>query len=178
MIDPDHRDPCRIAMATLAHITRLDMGGMLTRCRGAVMAAEAVTRNRGVIEVRRYPGIGRMTEIAGVIAGNMVRRLTRCGGAVMTAETGADHIGMINPNHRYPSRVAMAILAHIRGEDVRGVFTSRYRAIMAAETTACGSGMIKVGWYPGIGRMAGFTIAATLNVQRMFTGGNGAVMAA
>lgn len=60
---------------------------------------------------------------------------------------------------------------------MRGMLAGCGRAVMTTDAVAGYAGVVKIGRYPGIGCMAGFTIVATLNMQCMFTGRNGTVVA-
>jgi hypothetical protein len=108
------RYPSGVAMTGLTHIRRLDMACMLTCGCGAVMTGGAVRCDRGMVEVSRCPGRGRMTEIAGIITWNM-SGMFACGcDTVMAAEAGADDCGMVHSDHRYPGGITVTILTHVR----------------------------------------------------------------
>lgn len=154
-------------MTILTGVGGLDMGRVLTRRRGAIVTRGAVGCHAGMIEVGRYPGGGRMAQIAGVVAGDVRRVLACCDGAVVTTETDTDHIRMIHPGNRYPGRVAMAILTYIGRLDVRGVLTRRRAAVMAGHATVSHIGMIKIGRHPATGRMTGCTVIATRYMGRI-----------
>jgi hypothetical protein len=178
MIDPDHRYPGGIAMAILADIGGVDMAAVLTRCRGAVMAAETVVGDAAVVEVGRYPATGGVAQITGVVARHVVRRLTGRGGAVVAAVTAADDIGVVDPDHRYPGGVAMTILTHIGGLDMRRILTDCCRTVMTAGTVCRRVGMIEGSRHPGCSCVAQITGVVAGNMGRVFTCGRGAVVAA
>ena len=92
MVDPDHRCPCCIAVAVLAHVGGLNMLTMLAGCGRTVVATGAVTGHIGVIEVRRHPAVGGMAVGADIAAGNWIRGLARCRCAVVAARTAAPHL--------------------------------------------------------------------------------------
>lgn len=115
VIHSDRRYPSGIAMTGLTHIRGLDMAGVLTRGRTAVMTGGAVRRDGGMVEVRRCPGRRRMAEIAGVITRDMGGVFTGGRDPVMTAEAGADDSGMVHSYHRCPSGITVTILTHICG---------------------------------------------------------------
>lgn len=76
------------------------MRGVLAGRRGAVVTAGTVAGDTAVIESRRYPAIGGVTKIAGIVAGDVINRLTGGGGAVVTAETATDNVCVIDPDDR------------------------------------------------------------------------------
>lgn len=178
MINPDHRYPGGIAMAILTDIGGVDMAAVLTRCRGAVMAAETVDGNTPMIEVGWYPATGGVAQITGVVARHVVRRLTGRCGAVVTAVAGADDIRMIDPDHRYPGGVAMTILTHIGGLDMRRILTGCRRTVMTAGTVCRRAGVIEGGRHPGCCRVAQITGVVARNMARVLACGRGAVVAA
>lgn len=59
-------------MTVLAGIGCLSVRRVLTGCVGAVVTTEAVVRDIGVIEVRRYPGDGGVAVITIVTTANVV----------------------------------------------------------------------------------------------------------
>lgn len=58
MIDPQHGDPGRIAMAILTNVGGLDMAGVFACCRCAVVTARAIGGDAGMVKVRRHPAAG------------------------------------------------------------------------------------------------------------------------
>ncbi len=76
MVDSDYRDPRHRIVAVLADIGGENMIRILAcRCT-SVVTSGATGSNGGVVEVRRYPGIGGMTIFAIVATDNVVRILT------------------------------------------------------------------------------------------------------
>ena len=89
-------------VAVLANVSRVDVGWVLPDRLGAVMTAEAIARNGGVIEVRWRPRSSRVAVVA-VIATRNVRRVLAFGDrAVVAARTGTDHMCVINGPGRVP----------------------------------------------------------------------------
>ena len=77
------------------------MARVFPGCRHSVMArGTGSRRNIDMVEHRRGPGIGGVAIIAGVAAGNVVGRLAGGDRAVVTAEAAAQHVGMVDPQHR------------------------------------------------------------------------------
>ena len=63
----------------------------------AVVTADAITRDIGVIEIRRYPGHRRVAIVAIVTAGNVGRVFAGRNGAIVTGPAGTDHLRVIHP---------------------------------------------------------------------------------
>lgn len=151
---------------------------MLACGRRTVVAAGTVTGDRRMIEVRRYPAAG------GVAGFTVIATLDMCGvlacgsGAVMAAGTDPDHIGMIHPYNRRPSRIAVTILTHVGSLDMGATLTRRRGAVVAGNAVTGQTGMVKIRRHPGIGGVAGFAIIATLHMGGVLAGGDAAVMTA
>jgi len=143
---------------------------------GAVMAADAVTRDVHVIEVRRYPGDRRVAVIAVVAAGDVRRMFAGRGIAVMTGKTGSEHLRVIDHVRGRPDHVVVAVLADIRRRDVRGVLAGRVGAVMAADAVTRDVHVIEVRRYPGDRRVAIVAIISTRNVRGVFASRGIAVM--
>lgn len=163
-------------MAVLADVGGLYVCGMLTRRSCAVMTTDAVVGYAGMIEGRRYPGIGRMAEIAGVITGDMIGCLTHGCHAIMAAGTSTEYLSVIDTGYRYPSCISVTILADVRCLDMRTVLTCRRRAVMTACTIGRNTRVVKVRRYPTAGCVAIGTIVAALNMVGIFACRDSAVM--
>lgn len=85
----------------------------LTRRINAVVTAETIVGDIGVIEVRRYPGHRRMAIIAVVTARDMPRVLAVSDRTVMAGDAGTEYLGVVDTIGRFPENVVMAVLAHI-----------------------------------------------------------------
>ena len=83
MIDAGDRDPAAGAVAVLADGVGLDMVGVLAGGGRAVVAADAVAADAGVIEHRAAPVAGVVAVVATVVALNMVGGLAGCRRAVV-----------------------------------------------------------------------------------------------
>lgn len=59
----------------------------------------------------RQPSAGAVAAVALLGGDKVSARHTAGRDAVMAAVTGTQHLGMIDPDHRYPGGVAMAVLA-------------------------------------------------------------------
>jgi len=170
MVYPDHRCPCRVAVAVLTRIGAQNMLRMLAGRRGAIVAAGAIARHIGVIEVRRHPAIGSMAALAITSTLDMLWMLAHCCRAVVTAAASADDLRMINPNHRCPCRVAVAVFADIGAQHMLRVFTGRRGAIMAADAIACYIRVIEVRRHPAIGGMTSLAVVAARDMLRILAG--------
>jgi hypothetical protein len=131
-----------------------------------------------VIKYCRRPGIGAVTVIAGVVAGDVVRRLAGRRGIVMTAEAGPQHSGMVNPNHRDPGAGPVAILAQRRGLDMAAVLARGRGTIMAARAVATHRAVIERRRRPGIGAVTVIAGVVTGDVIGRLAGCRGVVMTA
>ena len=96
MVDRRYRAPGRRVMAVLTNIGRQRVIRALTSCIGAVVAADAVIGDVGVIKVRRHPGNCCMAVVAIVTARDMSRVFASGDRAVVTGDAGADHLRVIN----------------------------------------------------------------------------------
>lgn len=61
----------------------------------------------------------------------MRRRFTNCNRTVVTRHTGALHLSVIDTCYRLPYAGDVAVLAQIRGKNVRRIFSGGGRAVMA-----------------------------------------------
>ncbi len=120
-------------MAVLADVGGLNVGGVLARRLGAVMAAGAVATNIDVIEVRWQPADGRMAVIAVIATGYVVYALAGCRNAIVTGSTGAEHLGVVNRRCRFEGRRAVAVLADAGRLHMRRALAGRRAAVMTAD---------------------------------------------
>ena len=142
------------------------------------MTAEAATGHIGVIEYCTGPGVGVMTVITGIAAGDMIRCLTHCRSAVVAAGTGTYHTDVVNTGYRLPGPGTMAVLAHVGCRNMRNALARRCRAVVTAETVAGHTAVIEDSTGPGVGVMAVVTGIAAGDMVRRLTHGRGAVMTA
>ncbi len=63
-------------MAVLTDICGQDVVRDFAGCFGSVVTTKTIAGYIHVIEVRRYPAIGRMARVTGIAAANMVRRFS------------------------------------------------------------------------------------------------------
>ena len=71
-------------------------------CLGAVMAADAVTKDVYVFEIRGYPGGCDVTVITGITAGNMRRILAGRSNAVVATNTITNNAKVIENSGKPP----------------------------------------------------------------------------
>jgi hypothetical protein len=70
------------------------------------------------------PAVRVVAIITGIFTGNMVEVLAGCGDAIMAAIAAAQHLEMINADHRLPGTGGVTIRANFGGTDMGWVFTS------------------------------------------------------
>jgi len=92
-----------LVMAGLTGVGTGDVATTLTRGEGAVMATDAIRRNRCVIHRSAQPRCGHVTHIALIIRRDMRAGFTRCRGTVMTRAASTDNLPMIYRYSRRPS---------------------------------------------------------------------------
>lgn len=129
---------------------------MITRIAAAAMY---VSRNR-------QPTVDGMAHVALLGSYEVTRRDADGAGAIVAAVTATDHIRVIDPAHRYPGGVAVAVLADIVGLDMSIALAGGGVAVVAACTVVGLVRMIEIGRYPGLGGMAIVTGIAASDVIR------------
>ena len=144
---------------------------------GAVVAAEAVSGDVHVIEIRRYPRDGGMAVIAIVAARDVRGVLARCDRAVVTGTACANYLCMVHPVGRGERHVVVAILADNAGLDMRRILAGGVRAVVAAEAVIHDIRVIEIGRYPAHGCMAVVAVIAAIDVCRALALSNCAVVA-
>ena len=142
------------------------------------MTAGTVAGDAGMVEIGRYPGIGRMASQTVFCCRDMACVLAGCCRPIVTTATGTDHIGMIHSEYRYPGGIAVAVLTDIGRLNVSGMFAGGRGAVMATDAVTCDSGMIEIRRYPAVGGMAGLTVITALNMCSMLANGDTAVVTA
>ena len=164
-------------MAIDAHISGIDMCQVLAGGIGAIVAADAIIRDVGVIKIGRTPRRSRMAIVTGVAAGKMRRVLAGCDHAIVAGEAGADNLRVVYVIHRRPGHVVVAVFAHIAGRYMRRAFAFSTNAIMATETVVCDIGMVKCRGRPSNCRVAIFANIAGLEVRQAFPSGLDTIVA-
>ena len=94
-----------------------------------------------------------MANVALLCGHKVTRRGASGTGAIMAAVTGADHITVINPDHRNPRGVAMAILADIIGIDMAAIFARCHGAVVTTDAVGGVICVIEICRHPCSGRV-------------------------
>ena len=102
VIDDGRRHPDSRAMAIFADVGRQNVRLIFAGRLGAVMAADTVTKDVYVFEIRRYPGGCEVTVITGITAGNMRRILAGRSNAVMATNTITNNAKVIENSRKPP----------------------------------------------------------------------------
>jgi len=133
VINGDHGLPHIGRVAVLADICRLNVRRAFAGRRRSVMAANTISDDVHVIEIRRQPGNRGVTVVAGIAARDVSRVLTDRSDAVMAGATGSQNLCVINGHYGLPHIRGVAIIANICRLNVCGAFAGRVRAVMAAK---------------------------------------------
>ena len=163
-------------MTVLADIGRRDMGRVLARCVGAVVAADAVARDVHVIEIGRNPGHGRVAVVAIIAARDMSRVLAGCRVAVMTGNAGSEYLGVVYRVCGRKRHIVVAILTHVTRVYMSWVLARCLDAVMAVDTIRGNADVIKVRGDPGDRCVAVIAIVTARDVGRVLAGCRVAVM--
>ena len=134
------------------------------------MAADAISRDICVIEIRRRPGDCRMAVIAVVATRNMSRVLARSRCAIVAGAAGTDNLRVVDSECRQPGIRCMAIFADIRCLNVILVLAGRVDAVVTAYAVAGDIDVVKIRRQPARGRVAIFAVVAARYVRRVLPG--------
>ena len=151
-------------MAVLTDIRRLNMITGLAERIDVVVAADAVSGDVGVVEVRRNPAARRVAVVTGIAASDMVRALAHGNRAVVTRAACAEHLQVIDAHYGRERYDAMAILAEVRRLYVRDGLADRIDVVVAAHAIGSDVVVIEIGRCPGSRRMAVVASVATDDV--------------
>ena len=154
MVDPVCGCKEDAVMTVLADIGRLDMRRVLADGLCAVVAAEAIARYVDVIEVGRYPTVGRVAIVTGIAACDVSRVFTDGNCAVVAGGTSTNNLRMIDCDNRCKKVSGVAILTNCCGLYVIGTLASRVNAVMAADTVAGDVDMVEERRYPAVSLVA------------------------
>lgn len=100
MINGVHRCKYVRCVAVLADAGCHNVLRILADANDAVVAAHAVAGNTSMVKRRRSPPDSRVTVVAGVTAGQMIRVLACRRDTVMAGAAAADHVGVIDCEYR------------------------------------------------------------------------------
>lgn len=97
---------------------------------------------------------------------------------IVAAATIADHIGMINPDHRSPRATAMAILAKVTGVDMAAVFSRCRGTVVTTDTISGVICVIEISGHPCRGRVTKIAGIVTGDMGRRLAGRGGTIVTA
>ena len=164
-------------VAVLAKIAGQDMIDVLANRIRAVVTAEAITREIGMIEVRRYPCHRRVAVVATIAAGNVCRILSSRNSSVVTGHAGTDNLRVVHPVSRSPDHRVMAVFTDVGGYYVIRRFTGSVRSIVTTGAIAGDIGVIECRRNPAGGRMTIIAGIAACQVRRVLADRNSIVVA-
>ena len=118
------------------------------------MAADAVTRDVYMVEIRWAPGDRGVTVVASIVAGNVSRMFAGRHDAVMTGTANTNYLRMVDSKNRHEYIGVMAVLADIAGLDVCRTLANCLDPIVAVDTIAGDVHVIEVRRQPAKSRMA------------------------
>jgi len=154
------------------------MLGVLTGRAHTVMTTHAITHDADVIEIRRDPGVGGMTIVAGILTLEMIWRLAGGDHAVVTAGAGTDDLEVIHAHQRHPERRPVAGVTGIRAADMLGMLTGGTHTIMTTHAIAGDTNVVEIRRDPGVGGMTVIASVLAPDVVRRLASGDHAVVAA
>jgi len=100
MVDGVGGRPVEIVVTGLARVCRVQVGQrILARRADAIVAADAVVDDIGVVEIGRQPARGLVAIVAGVAGLDVVGVLARSDGPIVTGAAGAVHLQVIDGDH-------------------------------------------------------------------------------
>ena len=120
MVDERRGDPAARHMTAFACLGCPDMGGRAAGGIDAVVTADAVVGDAGVVESCRGPCFGGMTVVAFARRPDVSRMFAKGGDTVVAARTGADDMVVVDDRDGNPLGGIVADLAVIGAFDVRG----------------------------------------------------------
>ncbi len=136
------------AVAVLTDVGRLYVRHVLAYGFRTIMAIDAVSCDRGMVECRRQPSRCRVAVVAGVTAWNVCRLLADGSDAIMARAASPDDLCVIHRHHGCEHIRRMAVLADIRGLDVCRIFAGRVGAIVTTNTVARDVDVIEIRGQP------------------------------
>lgn len=105
-------------MAVFTDIGRIDMIDILAAGGAAVVAAETVSGDVGMIESGRGPGCRYMAIATLIVAQNVVHRLASGLHAIVTTGATAHYLSVIYARDRTPGRFPVTVLALYGGQNM------------------------------------------------------------
>ena len=117
------------------------------------MAADTVLGDSIVIEIDIVPVTGRVAGLTIIATVNVFSPFTRYGVVVVATHTGADHIGVVDPDQIIPLSIVVAMLTHIGRREMIIALTFRSRAIVTTGAVTRHLVMLEIRRLPAIRRM-------------------------
>ena len=145
---------------------------------GAVVAARTIATDIGMIETRRLPGIGAVTQLAVVIGNDVGGILSGRGFSVMATGASTLHRRVIHSGNRLPGLGVMTQVTTVAAGNMRGIFAGRGAAVVTTGAVPVDLGMIEGGWFPGLGAVAKITGCRGGDMLCSLSGGGGAIVTA
>ena len=164
-------------MAVFANVRRQRVIRIFSGCVCAVVTANTIANDVGVVKVGRCPCHGCMAIIAIVATVYMRRVLADRDRTVVAGRADANDLCVINRNHRLEERRAMTVFADIACQNMILVFADCVRTVVAANAVGGVVCMIKRRRHPAVGCMAGVAVVTAGNMGRVLTESNRAVVA-
>ena len=100
-------------VTVFTNIAGLYVGQAFAGSVGAIMTVDTIASDVDVIEIRRQPANRRMTVVAGVAAGDVVRGFPGRREAIMAGAAVAHHLRMVDGVHRGKRITVVAVLADV-----------------------------------------------------------------
>ena len=169
---PDDRAVAVLADVGGLHMRRAFAGGLR-----AVMTAETVVDDVGMVERRRRPRDRRMAVVAIVAAADMCRVFAGRKQTVVTGATGPKHLGMVDCEDRDPYVRCMTVFADIARLNMCLILARGVRTVMAAGTVTRDVDVIEIRRQPASRRMAVVTVVATVDVILVLAASDHAIVA-
>ena len=177
VINSHHRREHIRGVAVFTNIRRLNMCRVFADRLSAVMAAETVTDDVYVIEIRGQPACCAVTVVAGVAAGYVRRVLAGGNDAVVAGGTTSNHLRVIDGHDGRKHIRGVAVVTDIRRLDVCRVLTGCVRTVVAAKTVAGDVQVIEIRGQPADCAVAVIAIVTAGYMRRVLAAGNDAVVA-
>lgn len=145
MIDHVRGSERHIVVAVLTNVRGIDVRWVFAGCIGAVMAADAVIGDIGVIEVGRYPGVRRMAIITIVTTGDVRQVLALGRVAVVAREAGTDDLCVIDHVRGRERHNVVTVFANHGRVDVSSVFADGLNPVMTTRAVGGDAVVVEIG---------------------------------
>ena len=122
-----------------------------------------------MIEERRHPACGRVAIVTRIAAVHVGRCLSLCRNIVVASAASAGNLRVVHGVYRRPRVAVVTILANVGCQHMRRRFAGRLDAVVATAAIVDDTDMVKVRGTPGIGGVAVVTSIAAIDMGRMLT---------